>query len=87
MTLQIRVSFIFAFHIIPILHVMGQMTQLHQDTSKWWIYYSDAFGIALLTLAITGMFIQKGDTSFSARGWKLALAGILFPLVFLLFLT
>ena len=73
-----------SYRITPLL---GQMTQLHQDTSTWWIYNSDAFGIAMLTLAITGMFIQKGDTSFSVRGWKLALAGILFPLVFLFLLT
>ena len=73
-----------SYRITPLL---GQMTQLHQDTSKWWIYYSDGFGIAMLTLAFTGMFIQKGNTSFSARGWKLALAGILFPLVFLFLLT
>lgn len=67
--------------------LLGQMTQLHQDTSTWWIYYSDIFGVAMLTLAITGMFIQKGDTSFSARGWKLALIGIIFPLIFLFLLT
>jgi hypothetical protein len=67
--------------------VLGQMTQLHLDTSKWWIYYSDAFGIAMLTIAITGMFIQKGENSFRQRGWKLAIAGILFPLVFLFLLS
>jgi uncharacterized protein len=67
--------------------LLGQMTQLHQDTSGWWIYYSDIFGLAMLTIAITGMFIQKGDTSFSARGWKLALIGIIFPLIFLFLLT
>jgi hypothetical protein len=73
-----------SYRITPLL---GQMTQLHQDTSKWWIYYSDVFGLAMMTLAITGMFIQKGDTSFSARGWKLALAGIAFPLIFLFLLS
>jgi uncharacterized protein len=67
--------------------VLGQMTQLHLDTSKWWIYYSDAFGIAMLTIAITGMFIQKGENSFRSRGWKLALVGIIFPLIFLFLLS
>jgi uncharacterized protein len=67
--------------------VLGQMTKLHQDTSKWWIYYSDIFGIAMIVIALTGMFIQKGDTSFSARGWKLALVGIIFPLIFLFLLS
>jgi uncharacterized protein len=67
--------------------VLGQMTQLHLDTSNWWIYYSDAFGIAMLTIAITGMFIQKGENSFKSRGWKLAVAGIIFPLIFLFLLS
>jgi len=72
------------YHTTPLL---GQMTQLHQDTSKWWIYYSDVFGIAMLTIAITGMFIEKGGNSFRGRGWKLALAGIIFPLIFLFLLA
>src|SRR6185436_16851175 len=36
------------YRVVPVL---GQMTQLHQDTSKWWIYYSDIFGAAMMTLA------------------------------------
>lgn len=67
--------------------ILGQMTQLHLDTSKWWIYYSDAFGVAMLIIAITGMFIQKGENSFRSRGWKLALIGIIFPLIFLFLLA
>lgn len=73
-----------AYRITPLL---GQMTQLHQDTSKWWIYYSDIFGIAMLTIALTGMFIEKGRLSFRSRGWKFALLGLLFPLVFLFLLS
>jgi hypothetical protein len=72
------------YRITPLL---GQMTQLHQDTSKWWIYYSDIFGLAMLVIAITGMFIEKGKFSFKNRGWKLALIGILFPLVFLFLIS
>ena len=68
--------------------LLGQMTKLHIDTSKWWIYYSDVFGIAMLTIAITGMLmIPNGRQSFKTRGWKLALAGIIFPLVFLFLLS
>lgn len=67
--------------------LLGQMTQLHQDTSKWWIYYSDAFGLGMLTLAITGMFIDRGPKGFTNRGWKLALLGIVFPLIFLFLLS
>jgi uncharacterized protein len=67
--------------------ILGQMTKLHQDTSKWWIYYSDIFGIGMIVIALTGIFIQKGETSFASRGWKLALVGMIFPLVFLFLLS
>jgi hypothetical protein len=67
--------------------LLAQMTQLHQDTSKWWIYYSDVFGIAMFTMAMTGMFIEKGKNSFRQRGWWLALLGMIFPLIFLIFLS
>ncbi len=72
------------YRITPLL---GQMTQLHQDTSKWWIYYSDIFGVAMLVIACTGMFIERGKNSFWSRGWKLALVGLIFPLVFLFLLS
>ncbi|WP_276374971.1 PepSY-associated TM helix domain-containing protein [Chryseolinea sp. H1M3-3] len=69
---------------IPLL---GHMTKLHLDTSKWWIYYSDVFGLGMLTIAITGMFIERGKNSFSKRGWKLAVVGIVFPLIFLFIIS
>ncbi len=72
------------FFAVPLL---SQMTQLHVSTHKGWIYYSDVFGIGMLVIACTGMFIQRGSLSFRQRGWKLALLGILFPLVFLFLLS
>lgn len=75
---------VIAYKIIPVL---GHFTKLHIDTSQWWIYYSDIFGIAMLVIAFTGMFIAKGDMSFRQRGWKLALIGIIFPLIFLFLLS
>lgn len=67
--------------------LLGQMTKLHLDTSKWWIYYSDIFGVAMLTIAITGMFIERGKNSFRSRGWWLAALGLIFPLIFLFLLS
>lgn len=72
------------YRTIPLL---GQMTILHQNTSNWWIYYSDFFGAAMLVIAFTGMFIEKGKNSFRSRGFKLALLGIIFPLIFLFLLS
>jgi len=67
--------------------VVGQAITLHKNTKKSWIWYSDIFGIAMLTIAISGMFIAKGEKSFRKRGWKFALIGILFPLIFLFLLS
>ncbi|EAY32088.1 PepSY-associated TM helix domain-containing protein [Microscilla marina] len=66
--------------------VLAEMTKLHQTLNKNWVWYSDIFGIAMLTIAITGMFITRGKKSFRKRGYLLAIAGIIFPLIFLFLL-
>ncbi|MFI1771928.1 PepSY-associated TM helix domain-containing protein [Thalassobellus citreus] len=64
---------------------ISQTMTLHKTNSNWWIYYSDIFGISLIIIAVTGiLLINKGKFSFKNRGWKLALAGLVFPIVFLL---
>ena len=68
--------------------LISQTMQLHKNTSNWWIYYSDIFGLSMIVIAVTGaMMIQYGKSTFRERGWKLALAGIVFPLLFLFFLA
>lgn len=68
--------------------VISQMMKLHKSTSNWWIYFSDIFGISLIVIAVTGtMMIKHGKQTFKQRGWKLALAGLIFPLLFLFFLN
>jgi hypothetical protein len=68
--------------------VISQMMKLHKNTSNWWIYYGDIFGLSLITIAITGaIIIPAGKFSFKRRGWKLAVAGIIFPLLVLFLLT
>ena len=64
---------------------ISQIIKLHKDNaSNWWIYYSDIFGISLIVIAITGsLMIPKENFNFKNRGLKLAIAGILFPLIFL----
>jgi hypothetical protein len=67
--------------------IISQAMQLHKNTSNWWIYYSDIFGISLITIAITGtIMIPAGKFTFRKRGWKLALAGLIVPLLILLFI-
>lgn len=66
--------------------IISSMMKLHKNTSNWWIYYGDIFGISLITIAITGaIMIPAGKFSFKNRGWKLALAGIIIPLLVLIF--
>lgn len=67
--------------------VLGQMSFLHITTEPMWIWYSDIFGLAMLTIAFTGMFISKGQFSFVRRGWKLSLVGIIFPFLILYLFT
>ena len=63
---------------------LGHTMFLHKSTHNFWIWYSDIFGAAMLLIAITGMFIPLGKKGFKKRGWKLALVGMIFPLIFLL---
>lgn len=68
--------------------LISQTMKLHKNTSNWWIYYSDVFALSLITIAITGaIMIPAGKFTFARRGWKLAVAGILFPLLVLFLLN
>jgi len=67
---------------------INQTMSLHKNTSNWWIYYGDIFGVSLITIAVTGaIMIPAGKFSFKRRGWKLAIAGIIFPLLVLFLLS
>ena len=66
--------------------IISSLMKLHKNTSNWWIYYGDIFGLSLITIAITGaIMIPVGKFSFKQRGWKLTLAGLIIPLLVLLF--
>lgn len=66
---------------------VGDTMFLHKTTNKAWIWYSDIFGACMIVIAITGMLIPIGKNGFKKRGWKLALAGLIFPLIFLFLLA
>jgi hypothetical protein len=68
--------------------IISHLFKLHKNTSNWWIYYGDIFGLSLIIIALTGsMLLSNSRFSFKQRGWKLALAGILFPLMVLILFT
>ncbi|MFD2890745.1 PepSY-associated TM helix domain-containing protein [Flavobacterium chuncheonense] len=65
---------------------ISQTMKLHKNTSAWWIYFSDIFGISLIFIAVTGaMMVKHGKHTFKRRGWKLTAIGLIFPILFLLF--
>jgi hypothetical protein len=66
--------------------VLLQLYFLHTafDDSNWYKYYSDIFGLGLIFIASSGMFLMRGKYSFRKRGWWLALAGIIIPIMALL---
>ena len=45
---------------------------------------ADLFALALIFLAISGLFMIKGKNSITGRGKWLTAGGVLIPLVFLL---
>lgn len=49
--------------------IIGHTMYLHKSTNSYWIWYSDIFGVSMLVIAITGMFIGAGKNSFWKRGW------------------
>jgi hypothetical protein len=68
--------------------LISQTMKLHKNTSNWWIYYSDVFGLSLITIAVSGMLlITVGKNTFGNRGWKLAAAGLVVPLLVLVLLN
>ena len=65
--------------------IISQSMNLHKNTSNFWIYYSDIFALSLITIALTGtIMVKAGKFSWKQRGWKLAVAGVIFPLLFLI---
>ena len=63
----------------------NQVNFLHYDPGKWWTLFSDIFAVALTFLAISGLFILKGRNGIKWRGTIILIAGLILPLVFLLF--
>ena len=62
--------------------VLFEMNQLHLNHSKRaWTWIADIYALALLLLAITGLFVLKGKNGIMRRGAWLTAAGFL-PIVF-----
>lgn len=56
---------------------------LHYNPQIWWTWFSDIFSVALILVAITGLFILRGKKGITGRGAWLTAIGIIVPLLFL----
>ncbi len=66
---------------IPVLHAFNF---LHlNEPKKFWTFYADFFAIALLVIAVTGMFMKKGKEGITGKGGIISVLGLLIPLLFL----
>jgi hypothetical protein len=60
--------------------VFFEINALHLNNLKGlWTYVADAFAVALIILALTGVAMMKGDRGFFGRGKYFVGAGLLLP--------
>ncbi len=65
--------------------IFKEVNFLHYNKpKKLWIWFSDAFAVALILLAISGLFMIRGKKGITGRGAWLTAVGILIPIIFLL---
>lgn len=65
---------------------LKESNYLHLNTpKKIWTYVADTFAVGLIFLAVSGLFMVKGKNGMKWRGTWLTIAGILIPILFLLF--
>lgn len=63
-----------------------EVNMLHLNSIKGaWTWVADLFALALLTLAITGLFIHKGPPGLAGRGKWFVAAGFAIPVLFILY--
>jgi len=63
--------------------VLFEMNQMHLNTPKRiWTVVADVYAIALIVLAITGMFVLKGKLGITGRGAWLTTTGVLLPVAY-----
>jgi hypothetical protein len=66
--------------------VLYEMNQLHINASKGvWTVVSDFYAIALIFMAVSGMFILRGRVGLAGRGKWLVGAGLLIPIAYLFY--
>jgi hypothetical protein len=63
--------------------VLFEVNQLHLNAPKSvWTYIADLYAVALIVVAVTGLFVLKGRMGITGRGAWLTAAGVLLPAVY-----
>jgi len=65
--------------------VFYEVNYLHYNPNSWWMWFSDIFAGALIFLAITSIFMVRGKKSAWGRGGIYIAAGIIIPVLFLIY--
>jgi uncharacterized protein len=69
-------------------YVIREMNLLHYNNlKKFYTWFSDAYAVGLIILALTGLFVLRGKNGILGRGAWLTAIGIILPALFLLFYT
>lgn len=63
--------------------IFKEINFLHYNPGGLWLWFSDIFCVALIFLAISGLFIIKGKNGLKWRGTILLTIGLIIPLILL----
>jgi hypothetical protein len=64
--------------------VFYQANVLHRNSLRGWKWVSDIFGVMLILISVTGLFILKGEKGVVGRGKWFMAAGLLVPVIALI---
>lgn len=63
--------------------VLFELNQMHLNTSKGlWTWIADVYAVALIFMAISGMFVLRGRLGITGRGAWFVAAGALVPVLY-----
>ncbi len=64
--------------------VFKEINFLHYNKpKKLWMWFSDMYGLSLVLLAFSGLFMVRGKKGIKGQGAVLVIIGVLIPLLFL----
>lgn len=64
--------------------VFREINYLHYNKpKKLWMWFSDLYGLSLVLLAVSGLFMVRGKKGITGQGAVLVIIGLLIPIIFL----